>query len=316
MMSGSASAPPRADDAPKLCTFCGKADAKNRCSRCQSVHYCGQGCQRLDWPEHKKLCKKPEAAKPPQDRGSRGASSTNAATEAKFREMFAKFVELQDEVESIVEKNKGLIVEVHNCAEFLSAVKKVIGKAGPQTLQFDIREEIPSAKPRNIPDKMKYKNISEHILGVNIGESGKPVKLDDVIGMLQSVLWKEPDIKYCIELLYCVNFMVGKNGPYYFEHGIVDASNKDVALDELRIAENSAIIEPGTIGYSRVNVTGELLRVRIGESGRRIGMDDIISAFRYVSTHEEIEKFRKNGRAYIHEGFKGRGESCVMVWGS
>lgn len=27
-----------------------------RCSRCESVHYCGQECQRKHWPSHRAVC--------------------------------------------------------------------------------------------------------------------------------------------------------------------------------------------------------------------------------------------------------------------
>lgn len=27
-----------------------------KCSRCKTVYYCGEACQRKDWPAHKQLC--------------------------------------------------------------------------------------------------------------------------------------------------------------------------------------------------------------------------------------------------------------------
>ena len=39
------------------CVKCGGAGANKRCSSCGLVKYCGAGCQKLDWPEHKAVCK-------------------------------------------------------------------------------------------------------------------------------------------------------------------------------------------------------------------------------------------------------------------
>ena len=37
------------------CENSGKLQA---CNQCKQRQYCGRGCQRKDWPEHKKVCKK------------------------------------------------------------------------------------------------------------------------------------------------------------------------------------------------------------------------------------------------------------------
>lgn len=40
------------------CATCGKeSNELDRCSKCQSVYYCGRKCQKLDWKEHKAECK-------------------------------------------------------------------------------------------------------------------------------------------------------------------------------------------------------------------------------------------------------------------
>ena len=40
------------------CAVCGSASA-TRCSRCKMRWYCGRGCQKRDWKEHKSVCGKP-----------------------------------------------------------------------------------------------------------------------------------------------------------------------------------------------------------------------------------------------------------------
>ncbi len=62
--------------------------------------------------------------------------------------------------------------------------------------------------------------------------------------------------------------------------------------------------------------TGELSKVPIGEEGKEIDMESIINAFKYVSTHKELEEWRKSGRSFFHEGFKLEGKNLVMIWGS
>uniref|UniRef100_A0A8C9NFM7 MYND-type domain-containing protein n=1 Tax=Serinus canaria TaxID=9135 RepID=A0A8C9NFM7_SERCA len=53
------------EDTFKFCVECKKLpdavpDPKSlrRCKRCQNVYYCGVACQRANWPQHKKFCKK------------------------------------------------------------------------------------------------------------------------------------------------------------------------------------------------------------------------------------------------------------------
>ena len=47
------------------CAVCAKSTAElaegeklRKCSKCETVHYCGADCQRADWKEHKKVCGK------------------------------------------------------------------------------------------------------------------------------------------------------------------------------------------------------------------------------------------------------------------
>eukprot|EP01084_Bolivina_argentea_P214252 363762_1 len=40
------------------CHVCLKQNVTSRCSRCKSIYYCGMQCQKKNWKEHKKQCKK------------------------------------------------------------------------------------------------------------------------------------------------------------------------------------------------------------------------------------------------------------------
>ena len=41
----------------RKCSFCGThSDTLKKCSRCGKAQYCGQGCQKEDWKEHKTIC--------------------------------------------------------------------------------------------------------------------------------------------------------------------------------------------------------------------------------------------------------------------
>jgi len=43
-----------------ICASCGSSDATRRCTRCKDVAYCNTSCQKADWKEHKKICKRKE----------------------------------------------------------------------------------------------------------------------------------------------------------------------------------------------------------------------------------------------------------------
>ena len=125
---------------------------------------------------------------------------------------------------------------------------------------------------------------------------------------------------YFIDLLKAVKGMVGKDGPCYLEHGIVTASNEDVKLDVLRKAKDQMLlVEPGHLAFGFEDTSGEMSTIPIGEQGRKVTLGDIIDTFRYVSTHERLEKFRHSGRSYYLEGFKLKGYSgktLSVTWGS
>uniref|UniRef100_A0A6G1SQD5 Ankyrin repeat and MYND domain-containing protein 2 n=1 Tax=Aceria tosichella TaxID=561515 RepID=A0A6G1SQD5_9ACAR len=42
---------------PEACAVCREAKGGKKCSRCKSVFYCDQSCQKADWFQHKKCCK-------------------------------------------------------------------------------------------------------------------------------------------------------------------------------------------------------------------------------------------------------------------
>ena len=71
-------------------------------------------------------------------------------------------------------------------------------------------------------------------------------------------------------------------------------------------------------GNDDTNTSGEMSIIPIGEKGRKVTLDDIIDTFRYVSTHERLEKFRHSGRSYFLEGFKviKGGNTLSVTWGS
>lgn len=64
------------------CRNCRKPGAKLKCSVCKKAVYCARACQASDWPFHKRICKKPEAPKPPQPprKTPKSAASTSAAS--------------------------------------------------------------------------------------------------------------------------------------------------------------------------------------------------------------------------------------------
>ena len=59
-------------------------DGDLRCSRCKKVNYCSKECQRSDWKQHKKQCKKPEkersSSKNNDERNGKDPSSKTATT--------------------------------------------------------------------------------------------------------------------------------------------------------------------------------------------------------------------------------------------
>ena len=55
-------------------------------------------------------------------------------------DMIARYELMMKENEALIERNRGVIVEVHNCATFLSAVNDMVGKDGPVSLIWRLKK--------------------------------------------------------------------------------------------------------------------------------------------------------------------------------
>jgi len=70
---------------PNVCSYplCVNHDSANmKCSRCKSAIYCGQICQKADWPAHKKVCNVFIKAK--EQTNTRVQESSNGSVDASF----------------------------------------------------------------------------------------------------------------------------------------------------------------------------------------------------------------------------------------
>lgn len=243
------------------------------------------------------------------------------------------------EQHALAKHNRDVIVEVRNCAMFLSAVQVMVGKVGPSSFDssLDIREDVATDNLllTTFGNFSTPPNISPRILGRSIGKTGKRISIDDILSMLRHIPLRiiedtkghgedspahcrHPDkyIEYSITLLEGARGMVGRKGPCRLEHGIVECHNRDVGCDKKRDCGMSlpVIVDPP---YNcSIHATGELLHIPIGKAGKKVTMLDIISAFHEVSLHEELLKCRKSGRAFYHEGFFVSGKTLFMLWGS
>ena len=208
------------------CSHCAtESSTLHRCSRCKFVAYCGRECQAKDWDFHKELCKK----------STKSGSSPNIGI---YREI-DNWQRAKISNKALVEKNRGVIVEVLNCANFLSAVQNVLGKDGPAVLDFEIRGDVQSANAQNIPDMTVNVNISKSILGKSIGKKGEVVTMDHVLQMLERLAADRGDrcndfeLDYVIDLVKAVKSMIGRRGPLYFEHGVVRICNDDCRVSHV-----------------------------------------------------------------------------------
>ncbi|KAF8884509.1 hypothetical protein BD779DRAFT_1536801, partial [Infundibulicybe gibba] len=58
-MQASERLPPHTANIRQACYKCFKAEAGaslRKCSKCCRVAYCGTGCQKADWAQHKAMC--------------------------------------------------------------------------------------------------------------------------------------------------------------------------------------------------------------------------------------------------------------------
>ena len=109
-------------------------------------------------------------------------------------------------------------------------------------------------------------------------------------------------IEHCAQLLDWALKNVGKEGPLYFDCGIIDHNH----FLSQKI-------------YDKLHETGTTDTFQIGKEGDIIEMDDILSTFRAVSNHKLLGKVQECGdRTYFHEGFRVRkdGKTIEMLWGS
>ena len=59
----------------RCCPVCQQPAPTKRCSRCKTTRYCSSACQKLDWQNHKRICK-PRAHGPPSSHSRRSSSTS------------------------------------------------------------------------------------------------------------------------------------------------------------------------------------------------------------------------------------------------
>lgn len=107
------------------------------------------------------------------------------------------------------------------------------------------------------------------------------------------------EVKHLIQSLELFQNMVGKEGPCYFDCGVV-AHNFFVDHQELNDA-----------GVTDIFV--------IGKKGEAVTMRDILDTLRRVCSDERLSEVQySGGRSYFHEGYRVSedGKTVKMVWGS
>jgi hypothetical protein len=100
-----------------------------------------------------------------------------------------------------------------------------------------------------------------------------------------------PEVGSLVKALEFFGGMVGKEGPFFFDCGVVahawgDRPEQDVFT--------------------------------IGEKGHLVTMSDIIETLRRVRDNQTLEEWYDCGRSYYHEGFRlsKDGRTVRMLWGS
>ncbi|KAK2150640.1 hypothetical protein LSH36_397g02007 [Paralvinella palmiformis] len=82
----------------QICNTCGEMKADKKCSACKSVFYCNVKCQKLDWTNHKKFCKRLQEERKEMEERKKQEEDINKENEP---ESIAK----TDENESRLESN-------------------------------------------------------------------------------------------------------------------------------------------------------------------------------------------------------------------
>ena len=110
------------------------------------------------------------------------------------------------------------------------------------------------------------------------------------------------EIKQSAQLLVWAMKSVGKEGPIWFDCGVI--AHNHFINDEL---------------YDVLKKSGTSDTFQIGKEGEIIELDDILTTLSEVSEHELLRKVRYDGcRSYFHEGFRVSedGKTITMIWGS
>mmetsp|Transcript_20255 Transcript_20255/g.31657 ORF Transcript_20255/g.31657 Transcript_20255/m.31657 type:complete len:115 (+) Transcript_20255:102-446(+) len=110
------------------------------------------------------------------------------------------------------------------------------------------------------------------------------------------------EIEHYAQFLDWAMKTVGKEGPCYFDCGIIDHNH--FISQEL---------------YDKLHETGTNDIFQIGKAGQKIELEDILSTFRAVSKHKLLCEVQNcGGRSYYHEGLRVSkdGKTIEMSWGS
>lgn len=93
-----------------------------------------------------------------------------------------------------------------------------------------------------------------------------------------------PEVGHLMEALEFFEGIVGKEGPFFFDCGVVAHAST----------------------------------FTIGVNGKLVTMSDIMETLRRVRDNETLEKYRFSGRGFFHEGFRlsKDGRTVRMLWGS
>ncbi|KAL7539698.1 hypothetical protein ACHAXR_009506 [Thalassiosira sp. AJA248-18] len=110
------------------------------------------------------------------------------------------------------------------------------------------------------------------------------------------------EVKHLLECLELFQDMVGKEGPCYFDCGV--------------IAHNHFL---GKELWDELNEAGVTDKFPIGKKGQAVTMGDILDTLQQVCSNERLDKVQySGGRSYFHEGYRVSedGKTVIMIWGS